>query len=270
MTAYIRTTMMSDGFTTLWNKRLSSNPENQAQLYLAIEAIAKHSKCYFYYNEHNRGDFFQSFYEEKILKAIHNKKVITTPEYDDCDEGLIYKMLINYHNDCYRKRQNEGLTPQNRIDINAFETPDTSDEKDFKPLSIEEKKQLFEPIETPFPFDDMVEEAIKFIYSFDHWVYLLILNRIEGKPQHLLPKNIKSPHSKLAKLGLIAKGSHYSGATSHTDYHKTTLIGKWIAEVYGDEFTPVEDDFLIIVFKTLRRAAYFIKENVDTSNDNEN
>lgn len=261
--------MTNKDFNTIWQKRLSSNPEDQAQLYLAIEAIFKRSRYYYFYNQYDREDFFSQFYTEKILLAIHHKKAITEEKYDHYGIALIFKMLERYHNDCFRKEQKNPITEQTRIDIHTFEGTIPL-EGMFKVLYVEEVEQLFEPVECPLPCDEMVAKAVQFFHFSDDWVYILLLNYFEGKPHKTLPKDIKSSYSKAAKLGVIAKGSHYRGATSYHDYHTETLIGEWIADAYGDEFIPVTHDFLIIIFKTLRRAALSIKENGENSNDTEN
>ncbi len=157
---------MCDDFTNAWAKRLSKNPEDQAQLYFAIEKIFKQSKYFHFYNHHDREDFFSDFYEVKLLKALHNNRAITDPKHDDKGPAFIIKMIKNYHCDCFRKSEKDLVTPQNSIDLNALENPQSSTEKPFKALSYEEQQQqLFEPIEAPLPFEDMVQETISFLRS---------------------------------------------------------------------------------------------------------
>lgn len=261
--------MTNEEFNTIWNKRLSANPEDQAQLYLVIEAIFKRSKYAYFYNQHDREDFFSQFYTEKIFLAIHNKRAIIHAKYDDCGVALIFSMIKRYHIDCFKAESNNPITPQTSIDIHTFEGSSTAEEG-FKFLNTEEFAQLFDPVECPLPCDEMVNKASQFLRSSDDWVGILLLNYFEGQPHHMLPKDIKSSYSKAAKLGIIPKRSHYKGATSYEDYHTETLIGEWITKEYGDEFIPVTHDFLIIIFKTLRRAALSIKDNGENSNDTEN
>lgn len=230
---------MSEHFSEIWKKRNSTNPDDQTALYLKIQSIFATSPSIFGLNIKDRDDFFQDFYINKIFHALATGLAITSPSYDDMSSGQLIHMMKQYNINRYRKEKNKISSDQ-----------DKTEDVDDKPL-IDSKTDVYQQ----YSLTELTDKAILFIVSSEAWVQALILKSARGD------KLSGNDYPRRAKLGFSLKKSFHTGAKSINDYHKKTMIGRWIIATYGDGVLPISGSFLLEIIKSLHQAALNISKD---------
>jgi hypothetical protein len=192
----------------------------------------------------DRDDFFQEFYINKIFHALSVGLAISTPSYDNMSAGQLIYMMRQYSISCYRKEKNKISSIKNDTD----DTDDT-DDVDERPLT-DPTVDLYQQQS----LNEMTHKAIDFITSSESWVFVIILKSAKGD------KLSGNDYPRRAKLGFTLKQFFHTGATSIEDYHKKTIIGRWIIKTYTQDVLPLTEIFLVDILKSLHDAALYINK----------
>ena len=102
--------------------------------------------------------------------------------------------------------------------------------------------------------DFVIGRCSAFLDESEEWVRLLLANAASEKSIALSKfgdiQKIRSVQYKAAHLGIISKKTYPSGSKNSHDYHESTLLGQWMAEVLGVDI-PLNPDLIEAVFKII-------------------
>ena len=102
--------------------------------------------------------------------------------------------------------------------------------------------------------EQVLNECSSFLGHSEGWIQLLLANAA-ARDSIALSKfgsfhKISSVHYKAAHLGIINKRTYPAGSNNSYDYHKNTILGKWMTETF-DASVPLHPDFIEAIFKIL-------------------
>ena len=263
-----------EDFKKLWGERDSPHEIDQTNLYYSIIKIARNASNLKSFSAEEQDILINDFYVDKILTAMQLGYAISRTSYNDINPPFIVLMMNQYVASFIRNEEKKvplaGASSPSKettkaINISLDDMENNSDQyscnKEIYKGNIE--KLSHQSDTENYETDRLIKNAIDFLESSEGWITLLITNQCSDLPLNRLAAHyeIKSAHSKAAKLGLLHKGSHYQGTKSLEDYHHTTIIGRWIRKSYGDEAIPLTPDFLQIILKSLCDAAFILRRN---------
>lgn len=227
---------MSDNFSEIWKNRNSTEPKDQVALYLEIQSLFKGSSIRVHLNLKDRDDFFQDFYIYKILHSLSAGLAISKPKYDDMYAGQLINMMKQYNISLYWEEKNKISSSQNSTeDVDEIPLTDST-------LECYQQQSL----------NEMTDKAIDFIVSSEPWVLTIIVKSATGD------RFSGNDYPRRAKLGLTLKKSFHTGAVSLEDYHKNTIIGRWIIKTYSEDVLPFTKVFFAGILKSLHDAALYL------------
>ena len=250
---------MCENFEKIWKNRLSPKKEDQIALYYCICILASRSKkLKKLIPYHDRKALIHGFYTDKILSAIEKGLIIIDKDMDNIKPTYIIQMMNFYVID-YIKHTAGGIDNRSEdkkrkypIFVNIDHVDSDVDHVDSDVL-VDHSYRSHDYISS-----ETIKRAQKFINKLKHHNRLILINACYEQTSLRQLGNIytiPSIHFRAAKLGIIHGRSYPIGTKNIEDYHKTTLIGRWIKEIYGSSVMPLTKETLIEIFKTLCKAA---------------
>lgn len=240
---------MCKNFKAVWEKRLSAEQKDQEALYLYITQLVRSAKKLASIADDEKESFISDFYMNKILEKMFSGTLGYLSN-ENITPAYIVQMMNNYVIDHFRsKTSTQEALIDRHIDIyqddflieSGIHNHNNNDIGNISGIDVSPK---------------MIKQCENFLMEPPHWKIGLMVYHFHHEKKYLV--GIKSIRYRRVQLGLARTNKQ-----SFQDYHKTTLIGQWLVQSYGQNILPLEITFLEIIFTSFAMTTLVYIETGD-------